>query len=436
MFRRWLLALWKWTAALGMIAGGLAVAWIVHEEMRAERELEGDEESIATPRRVRDGEVELGTEAAERYGLAEAPARAATWIDRVTVHGEVVADPRATVEVRSTAAGMLRADPSTPWPSPGNRVRAGQVLGWIDDRVAPQDRLTLQDNLNQARLRKQGAEKVVELNRERVRRIESVSKSQIVPGQQLDDARVVLAEAETQLAIATAAVDLWTRALDEVDRPGHRETTTFSQPIVSPGDGEVTEVHARPGMSIEAGGAVAQLVDFRHTLIRLDLPPERLAAGPPGPVRVESIASGPATVEAVPVGPAPRVDAASQLVGYWFETSANRPGTEADAGETPWRPGLRVRALMGLHETPRDSAVAVPLGSVLFFQGRTLVYVRESPGKFRRREVRLLGREGDSYLLQLRRKPDPTGLDPGEIVVHRGAQILLSEEFRGGSDDD
>ncbi len=436
MFRRSLLALLKWTMALGLLAGLLAIAWVVHEEMLAERELEGDEETVATIRRVHDGEIELGTETAERYGLAEAPTRAATWIDRVAVHGEVVADPRATVEVRSTSAGMLRADPSTPWPSPGSRVRAGQVLGWIDDRVAPQDRLTLQDNLNQARLRKGGAEKIVELNRERVRRIESVSKSQIVPGQQLDDARVLLAEAETQLAIAGAAVDLWTRALDEVDRPGHRETTTFSQPIVAPGDGEVTEVYARPGMSIEAGGPVVQVVDFRHALIRLDLPPDLLAAGAPGPVRVGPVAGGAATVEAIPVGPAPRVDPASQLVGYWFETSASRPGSEAEPGETAWRPGLRVRAMMALPGVPRQSAVAVPTGSVLFFQGRALVYVRGEPGEYRRREVRILGRDGDSYILQARRKPDPTGLDPGEVVVHRGAPILLSEEFRGGSDDD
>ncbi len=259
-----------------------------------------------------------------------------------------------------------------PWPAPGRWVHSGQTLGWIDIRVAAQERLTLQDNLNNARLKKEGAEKVVALQRERVNRVESVSRSQIVPGQQLDDAKVLLAEAETQLAIATAAVELWRKALEEVDRPGHRETTTYSQPLVSPGDGEVTELAARPGMSIEAGGLVAQLVDFRRVLVRLDIPPELLAAGPPGPLRLQAIAASPAAlsgdrardgdpeppppIEAIPVGPAPRVDAASQFIGYWYESEPDRP--EGAAGKavsvsgrgrrpgTIWRPGLLVKASM------------------------------------------------------------------------------------------
>jgi hypothetical protein len=65
-----------------------------------------------------------------------------------------------------------------------------------------------------------------------------------------------------------------------------------------------------------------------------------------------------------------------------------------------------------------------------------LVYVRVKPGAYERREVRPLGREGDSWVLAARRPSDPTGLEPGEVVVHRGAQVLLSEEFRSDVDVD
>jgi hypothetical protein len=74
--------------------------------------------------------------------------------------------------------------------------------------------------------------------------------------------------------------------------------------------------------------------------------------------------------------------------------------------------------------------VAVPVGAVLFHQGRALVYVRVKPGAYERREVRLLGREGDSWAIAARQESEPWGLEPGEIVAHRGAQVLLSEEFR------
>jgi hypothetical protein len=462
MLLRRILGLFKWIMALGLIVGLLFVAYWVNGQMRAERAREGDEDKVQSPRRARNGVVELETEEVERYGLNEGPARAVSWTERVPVYGQVVANPRATVEVRSPFSGTLRAASDAPWPAPGRWVHSGQTLGWIDIRIGAQERLTLQDNLNNARLKKQGAEKVVALQRERVNRIESVSRSQIVPGQQLDDAKVLLADAETQLAMAAAAVELWRKALDEVDRPGHRETSTFSQPLVSPGEGEVAELAARPGMSIEAGGLVAQLVDFRRMLVRLEIPPELLTAGPPGPLRLQAIAASPAavggivpataptepppTVEAIPVGPAPRVDAASQFIGYWYEPEPDRPegaaakvGSVSGEGEGPgtlWRPGLQVKASM----TPRGArsrpAVAVPAGAVLFHQGRSLVYVRVKPGTYERREVRLLGREGDSWAVAARQAADPSGLEPGEIVVHRGAQVLLSEEFRSDVDAD
>src|SRR5262249_37814759 len=245
MILRRILVLLKWVMALGLIGGVLSVPFLGQRPIRSPRAREGEEEKVQSPRRTKDGVVELGTEEAGRYGLEEAPARAVSWTERVPVYGQVVANPRATVEVRSPFSGTLRAAADVPWPAPGRWVHSGQTLGWIDIRIGAQERLTLQDNLNNARLKKQGAEKVVALQRERVNRIESVSRSQIVPGQQLDDAKVLLADAETQLAMAAAAVELWRKALEEADRPGHRETTTYSQPLVSPGDGEVTELAAR-----------------------------------------------------------------------------------------------------------------------------------------------------------------------------------------------
>src|SRR5581483_3454335 len=104
---------------------------------------------------------------------------------------------------------------------------------------------------------------------------------------------------------------------------------------------------------------------------------------------------------------------------------------EGDGRATIWRPGLQVKAAMtppGLRSRP---AVAIPVGAVLFHQGRTLVYVRVKPGAYERREVRLLGREGDSWAVAARQASDPAGVEPGEVVVQRGAQVLLSEEFRG-----
>ncbi len=452
MIWRWVSTVLKWVLALGLLAGLLLVAYGVNGQMRAERAREGDEEAIQSPQRTKDGVVELGVEESRRYGLKEEEAEAVSWTERVPVYGQVVPNPTATTEVRSPFAGTLRADPENPWPTPGQWIRSGQMLGWIDIRIAAQERLTLEDNLNNARLKKEGAEKIVALQRARVARIEKVSQSQIVPGQQLDDARVLLADAETQLAMAAAAVDLWQKALEEVNRPGLRETSTYSQPLKAPGEGEVVDVVAKPGMEVEAGVLVAQLVDFRRPLVRLDIPPERIESGPPGRVRLflmgpqppalTRVAGSPTSparetpgVEAIPVGPAPQVDAASQFLGYWY-----KPETEGSLGPiygkddgagSIWKPGLRVKALLSPPGDRARPAIRVPSGSVLFHQGRALVYVRVRPGAFERREVQPLGREGASWVLEPRQESRSGGLKPGEVVVSHGAQVLLSEEFRG-----
>ncbi len=138
MLVRRILILFKWVMALGLLAGLLSAAYWVNGRMRSERAREGEEDRVQSPRRSKDGVVELGTEEAERYGLEDGPARAVSWTERVAVYGQVVANPAAAVEVRSPFSGTLRSDSDTPWPAPGRWVRSGQALGWIDIRIGAQ----------------------------------------------------------------------------------------------------------------------------------------------------------------------------------------------------------------------------------------------------------------------------------------------------------
>jgi hypothetical protein len=215
-------------------------------------------------------------------------------------------------------------------------------------------------------------------------------------------------------------------------------------------------------MAIEAGSLVVQLVDFRRPLVRLDIPPEILAAGPPTRLQLLVIPAHPPAlsgglgpsqhpetappIEATLVGPAPRVDVASQFVGYWYAPEVDRPGVTTEEGGsssgeanglgTAWRPGLLVKSSVTPPAAPAQQAVTVPAGAVLFHQGRSLVYVRVEPGRYQRREVRLLDRDADSWVLAPRRGSGLTGLEPGEVVVRDGAQVLLSEEFRSDVEAD
>jgi hypothetical protein len=214
-------------------------------------------------------------------------------------------------------------------------------------------------------------------------------------------------------------------------------------------------------MVVEAGGVVARLVDFRQTLVRLDLPSETLATGAPPALELYAESAAPPAlrgawnrpepaapahpVPAVLVGPAPQVDTASQLFGYWYEIrrgptapairvarADSSPQTlEPGNGLVGWRPGLLVKAYVRIPEAKPVPAFSVPASAILYHQGRALVYVRISIGKsdrFERREVQLLGREGDRYILS-------GGVVADEPVVFEQAQVLLSEEFKGADID-
>jgi RND family efflux transporter MFP subunit len=428
----------KWLVTLLALAGLLGAACSVHNWMQAERAAEGGDK-VQSSVQVQFGVVKLGVKRAELNGLKDAPATSIPWSDRVMVYGQVVPNPRASVEVRTAFAGTLRAADNAPWPAPGEWVRADQMLGRLEVRAGPQERLEWQSKLAEAHLKLQGAEEVLKIEQARIDRFKSIS-SDVISRRDLDDAMLRLTEAKTQREVAQAAAKLWQAALAESEKPGSGPSL-WNQVFTAPADGEVTELLARPGMAVEPGAVVARLVDFRRPLVRLDLPADVLAAGPPRQVSLSSLnASPPAlrgisnqpeagrpapTVQATLAGAGPQIDPASQSAPYWYEV--NRPSTEKAGNGRAWRPGLFVKAEIALPDARQQRAVAVPATALLYHQGRALVYVRIDPGRYERREVQILGRDGDRWVLG-------AGVQAGEDVVYEQAQVLLSQEFNTDND--
>src|SRR5262245_12252165 len=196
---RSLLTLLKWPAVLLAAGGLLAAAYLLNDRIRQQQAAEAAAQ-VPPARRAANNIVKLGARLAESHGIKDEPAQAVTWYPRLTVYGRVVPNPQATAEIRSPFAGTLRADPDTPWPAPGRGVKAGQVLGRVDVRIGPQERLDLQSKLSEARLRYVGTEDILRVQQERVNRLKPSPRSEFVPQGELDEAMVKLTEARTQLA--------------------------------------------------------------------------------------------------------------------------------------------------------------------------------------------------------------------------------------------
>jgi hypothetical protein len=195
-------------------------------------------------------------------------------------------------------------------------------------------------------------------------------------------------------------------------------------------------------MAVEAGTLLARLVDFRRPLVRLDLPPEVCRAGPPRQVGLLTLtlpppalrgtrnqpeaAPSPSPVLATLRGTAPQVDLASQYTSCWYEAIRQSGEPNRHDGRA-WRPGLLVKALLTVPGVEPQSRVGVLDTALLYHQGRALVYVRLDAGRYERREVQVLGRDGKRWILA-------SGVRAGEAVVFEQAQILLSQEFNTDND--
>jgi biotin carboxyl carrier protein len=484
MFRT-VLALLKWLVTLGVLGALLWAAYAIHERVRAG---DGGDKAEGQPRaseKSSDRTLKFPEAAADSHGLKYAPAEEVPWREQVAVYGRVVPNPAATVTVQAPVAGTLRGDGR--WPAPGQRVRAGQVLGQVEIRVGRLEQLDLQGKLADALIRRKRAEEVCDRRRDLVKRQAQASPGTVTQLQK-EEAEVQLLEAQLQVDTARAAVALLQKALDEIEQrngprlralasslfgtapqagfPGQLPwgllawgsqepaALSWSLPLSAPTDGEVTELGGQPDTAVEAGGLVLRLVDFRRCRVRLDLPPALLAAGPPAEMDLSALAPpapalagptnqlagaapGPA-VSARLLGAAPEVDPASQYARYWYEVDFRPHGPELRDGVS-WRPGLFVKSQLPAPQAAAQPAVAVPAGAVLFHQGRALVYVRTEPGRFQRREVRILGRQGDRCFLAPRDivfGDEKVGVDGGELVVSEQAQLLLSEEFHSDIDND
>jgi hypothetical protein len=154
---------------------------------------------------------------------------------------------------------------------------------------------------------------------------------------------------------------------------------------------------------------VGSLVEHREYLVKVTLSPGLGMLSPPERVSAKLVKGADAELRFVSKATAtePRLQGAS----YFYISSA----------ESGLLPGLNVIVSWPSAQAPQG--VVVPESAVVWMQGKAWVYVRTGPQTFVRREVSpdLPGPVG-GYIV--------SGLAADGQVAVRGAQMLLSEEFR------
>jgi hypothetical protein len=160
---------------------------------------------------------------------------------------------------------------------------------------------------------------------------------------------------------------------------------------------------------VERAPLIARLIERRDVLLQVTLTPG--AALPHAPARAAVQTGREARAPLTLVSPAPRTDPKIQGRSFFYIASA----------ESGLLPGMNVLAYLPSGEAV-DGAV-VPGAAIVWWQDRAWIYRRTSPETFMRAQI---GTEqpaaSGGYVVK--------DLPMGSEIVTRGAQLLLSEEFR------
>jgi RND family efflux transporter MFP subunit len=201
-------------------------------------------------------------------------------------------DAGGVVESRTTATIMSRivAPIREVRVSPGDRVRAGQVLIVLDGRdLAAQARraqasgLSAEQDVRAAEFERQGAEASLDLARATHARIAALHAKRSATAQELDDATGALRAAESRAAGAAARARAAAAGVDGARAASEAAATTeaFSR-LVAPFDGIVTEKMAEPGNMAAPGAPLLRVEDGRDFRLAVRVDESRTGRMAPG----------------------------------------------------------------------------------------------------------------------------------------------------------
>lgn len=342
-----------------------------------------------------------------RIGLRTKVLASQKWEPELTAYGSLQEDPSHSFTLRAPISGTLHYAPGHDWPSLGEHLPNGAVIGAIEPRFTPAERISLTSQLATALSEQSASTAAVTAARaayERARVLNADNKN--VSDQALQNAEASLQADEARLKAANETVGQIHGSLESTDPSGSRK-------LVVDRGGEVVELVAQPGESIEPGAPILRVAKFNELLARIDIPVGEHVSPSVSQARIVPAGFENEPLAATRVAVAPAVDPRVQGEALLFRLKNGAFGL---------RPGVAVTAYIPMPGPPQ-AGVLIPQAAVVRYEGLGFAYVQMAADEFVRRQV-ALDRPTQSGFFT-------TGtFRPGDRVVIIGAQALLSEEFK------
>ncbi len=398
-----------YTLAIGVTCAvaGLLLWSYLHHHADLTSEASADA-AIKNPAKVANvgGEpvVTLDDDVQERMDIKTAALAAMTRRRQVTAYGTLEEDGTGSFILRAPLTGTIQGTAKA-WPVQGETIADGTAIGQIEPRLAATDRVNLDDRLASAQAdveASQASMTAAQAALTRMRTLNADDKN--VSDRAVQDAEARVASEQAKLNGAQRSVRLLTGALTS--------SRSASAPLELARGGMVVEVLAHPGESVESGQPILRVSRFDKLLARVDVPAGETVAPNLTSASIVPLGNDAAPLTGERVGFAASVDPKTQGQPFVFRVSDPTGAL---------RPGLSVTAYL---ETPGPVRLGtvVPRSAVVWQAGKSWVYVQIDKEKFARREVVLEDPAAGGWFTQ--------SLKPGDKVVTRGAQLMLSEEFK------
>jgi hypothetical protein len=405
---------WLWRIIL-LAAIGVLVIWIARTGRRApEDKLEEQAHPVQTSSEVSQGPggktiLTLDQAAQQRIRLEIQSLSKQMHQAEATAYGRLQQDPSKTFTLRAPVAGVLRAPSGGKWPDVGVELPPAAVAGLIEPIVVPTEQINLNSQLAMAQADEAASVASLAATRAEYERAKELNaEGKIVSDRDLQVAKAGMQSDEARLKAAQERVKLIQASL--VARRGPTGPTPL---FVQPG-GQVVEVRALPGEAVQPGQFILRTARFDELIAVVALPPGR----PLSPASVSSARIVPMGHEEHPlIGE--KIALAAKVLP---ETLGNTLLFRVRPGQSSLRPGAAVTAYLTLAGKPEEGVV-IPREAAVWADGKSWAYVEVKQSQFTRREVPEDQPTANGWFTR-------TGFAPGERVVTRGAQQLLSEEFR------
>jgi len=397
----------------------------------AKVEMVPHESELATITLTPDAETRLGisTVAAERRSVQQLR----------TFGGDVIIPSGKSIMISAPIAGIITTTTESPIPTPGTRVKAGDLVLTLIPLLSPErDVPTPAEQVQMVGARATLVAAQVTAQGDVQRGHADVTATKIAldraaklfadrAGSQraVDDAQAQAIVAKTVLTAADERYAQLTKLLATLEGdPGHEPATPIT--LRAPVDGVIRNINISAGQQVVGGASLFEVLDINVVWVRVPVFVDLLESiqrdsigqvvtlnGKPlmGPTQAPDAAAG----RAIPIDAPPTADAGSSSADLYFEV-ANQ--------SLNLRPGQRVGIEVPLNV--KSDSLVVPAASILYdIYGGTWVYVLKEEHRFERQRVSVRWFDKAEAILE-------NGPKAGTLVVADGAAELFGTEFGAG----